>query len=88
MLRRKNRHKLAQKETPVSSCLTGASATGELGFEPRLTDPESVYLLILTDRLNDIFFDIRRIFLVIPTLLVYSALRSDRCCLTVSVAQA
>ena len=34
-----------KRKTPASVYLAGAfSSTGELGFEPRLTDPESVVL--------------------------------------------
>jgi len=41
-------HKLASpdtnKTTPVTKGATGAGETGELGFEPRLSDPESLVL--------------------------------------------
>ena len=42
------KHQLAStvttKKTPVTAKVTGAGETGELGFEPRLSDPESLVL--------------------------------------------
>ncbi len=32
------------KKTPVTAMVTGAEKTGELGFEPRLSEPESLVL--------------------------------------------